>query len=113
MSIFCSEIDNGNIEYKLTLEHFDIKKIIKYTTQLKYRVLEGYGKAIYIIGVSDKGTIIGLNEPLQIVINKLHLLCRDIDCRLHFILKCNYQKKIFLIVKIFSNFNVFTLPFII
>lgn len=48
MSIFCAEIDNGNIEYKLTLENLDIKKIIKYTTQLKYRVLEGYGKAIYI-----------------------------------------------------------------
>jgi len=113
MSIFCAEIDNGNILYKLTLENFDIKKIIKYTTQLKYRVLEGYGKAIYIIGISDKGTIIGLNEPFPIVINKLHLLCRDIDCRLHFILKCNYQNKMFLIVKICSNFNVYTLPFII
>ena len=73
MSIFCAELDNGNIEYKVTLENISNKKIIKYTTQLKYRVLEGYGRAIYLIGVSDKGTIIGLNEPFYIVINKLNL----------------------------------------
>ena len=113
MSIFCAELDNGNIEYKVTLENISNKKIIKYTTQLKYRVLEGYGRARYLIGVSDKGTIIGLNEPFYIVINKLNLLCKDIDCRLHFILKCNYQNKMFLIVKICANFNVYMLPFIV
>lgn len=113
MSLFYPEINDGNIEYKVTLENLDPKKIIKYSTQLKYRVLEGYGTTIYIIGISDKGRVKGLNEPFNSVIDKLDLLCKNIDCRLRFIMKCYYKQKTFLIVKIQSNFNINTLPFII
>ena len=113
MLLFYPEINDGNIEYKSTLANMDNKKLIKYATQLKYRVLEGCGTTIYIIGISDKGSVVGLGESFDTVIYKMDLLCKNIDCSIQFIMKCYYKLDTFLIVKIVSNFNVNTLPFII
>ncbi|PWN48005.1 hypothetical protein IE53DRAFT_389824 [Violaceomyces palustris] len=57
------EVDRkGNLEYKLkvlppTRERFD-----KLATQLKWRLLEGFGNAVYEIGVLDDGTLVGLDQ---------------------------------------------------
>jgi|SaaInlStandDraft_7_1057024.scaffolds.fasta_scaffold383741_1 elongation factor 1-alpha len=50
----------GNREYKLKLIDCDAKKIIKRSSQMLFRLYEGNGKAIYLIGVSDSGNVIGL-----------------------------------------------------
>ncbi|SPO31180.1 uncharacterized protein UTRI_06020_B [Ustilago trichophora] len=56
------EVDQkGNLEYKLkilppTRERFD-----RLVTQLKWRLLEGAGLAVYEIGVLDDGSLIGLD----------------------------------------------------
>ncbi len=52
------EDDEGNREYKLKLTpHHKIQKI---ATQLRFRLYEGEGKALYLIGVSDDGMSMGL-----------------------------------------------------
>ncbi len=63
------ENDKGCCEYKLKLvygnnisEEFKEKKKIKIASQMKYRLFQGNGKAIYILGVSDKGDIEGIEE---------------------------------------------------
>ena len=46
------ENDEGNCEYKLVINK---KKYIKLTTQFFFRLREGNGKCIYIIGIDDNG----------------------------------------------------------
>ena len=56
----------GNKEYKWKIIPKDIsnleKKANKLASQLMYRIYEGDGKAVYIIGILDNGTPIGLNH---------------------------------------------------
>ncbi len=66
------ENDRGNIEYKYKLNYqesdFALKKRRKkeerkkekIASQMYYRLLEGEGKAVYIIGVHDDGDNIGI-----------------------------------------------------
>lgn len=52
----------GNREYKLYLDTFNnLDKLQKRSTQLLYRLNEGEGRAIYLIGVDDNGLSIGCN----------------------------------------------------
>lgn len=60
------ENNKGCCEYKLKLiyniDEVKEKKKIKIASQMKYRLFQGNGKAIYILGVSDKGDIEGIEE---------------------------------------------------
>lgn len=62
------EIEQGNIEYKLKLVDPSLERIEHLITQLKWRFLslirlaEGNGEAMYEIGVSDSGNLVGLNQ---------------------------------------------------
>ena len=56
------EEPHGNVEYKLKLASFDAKRLDEIATQLKYRIEEGLGEAIYEIGVMDDGRVVGLSE---------------------------------------------------
>ncbi len=63
------ENNKGCCEYKLKLvfgsnipEEVIEKKRIKIASQMKYRLFQGNGKAIYILGVSDKGDVEGIEE---------------------------------------------------
>ena len=54
----------GNREYKLYLDTYNnIDKLQKRSTQLLYRLNEGEGRAIYLIGVDDNGICVGCNLP--------------------------------------------------
>lgn len=54
------EIDSeGNIEYKLKLVSPTSERLEHLVTQLKWRIAEGGGEAIYEIGVGDDGSLIG------------------------------------------------------
>lgn len=50
----------GNIEYKLKLINPSKQKFEHLVTQMKWRLREGHGEAIYEIGVSDSGHLHGL-----------------------------------------------------
>ncbi|MGB9728606.1 MAG: GTP-binding protein [Thermoprotei archaeon] len=56
------EDESGNIEYKLTLSESYEDKLEKLSTQIKYRVNEGGGEALFVLGVSDDGEVVGLSE---------------------------------------------------
>lgn len=60
---------NGNKEYKLFLSYNNYKSnkkrqnyFDKKATQMLFRLLEGEGKAVYLIGVGDDGTSNGVTE---------------------------------------------------
>ncbi len=52
----------GNTEYKLRLVKVTPDRLEEIATQLKYRVEEGLGEAIYEIGVTDEGVVLGLQD---------------------------------------------------
>ena len=60
------EPEEGSIEYKLHLASISGHRLEKFKSQLKWRVAEGHGHAIYYIGVEDKGLPLGISEKILI-----------------------------------------------
>ncbi|VDB82672.1 unnamed protein product [Peniophora sp. CBMAI 1063] len=58
-----AEIEEGNVEYKLHLLHPSSARFNRLVTQLKWRLLEGGGCALYELGVADDGALVGLPPP--------------------------------------------------
>ena len=56
------ENDEGNIEYKLKISPKSEKRKNELITQLSYRLNEGGGECVYILGVGDNGEMIGIND---------------------------------------------------
>merc|ERR1719308_277490 len=52
----------GNIEYKLKLVNPSASRLEHLVTQMKWRLREGNGEAIYEMGVEDSGIMTGLSE---------------------------------------------------
>ncbi len=52
----------GNIEYKLKLVNPTRQRLEHLVTQMKWRLREGQGEAIYEIGVEDNGFLAGLDD---------------------------------------------------
>lgn len=62
----------GNIEYKLKLINPTKQRFEHLVTQMKWRLREGHGEAIYEIGVSDSGQLQGLSDQdMQTSLNTL------------------------------------------
>ena len=114
MKFFDKESNDGNIEYKLNLSNMSKIKFQKYSTQLKYRILEGNGIAIYIIGISDNGFIFGIsNYEINYTINLFNYICNNVNCKIDLILKCKYNNIFFLVIKVSCLFNINNLPYLI
>ena len=112
-NLFYREPDEGNLEYKLNLLNFTYEKFQRYSTQLLYRILEGEGKAIYIIGVKDNGEVNGIKKcEIDNTINKFNYICSNVNCSMKLILRCNYENKDFLIIKAVADFDLDSFPFI-
>uniref|UniRef100_A0A672NFS2 GTP-binding protein 2-like n=1 Tax=Sinocyclocheilus grahami TaxID=75366 RepID=A0A672NFS2_SINGR len=56
------EAEEGNIEYKLKLVNPTQYRFEHLATQMKWRLQEGRGEAVYQIGVEDNGLLVGLME---------------------------------------------------
>ncbi|KAF3423005.1 hypothetical protein E2986_09331 [Frieseomelitta varia] len=56
------EPEQGNIEYKLKLINPSSQRFEHLVTQMKWRLREGHGEAIYQIGVEDNGKLTGLTR---------------------------------------------------
>jgi len=56
------ESEDGSVEYKLKLVGLDGERLENLATQMKYRIMEGGGEAIYELGVTNDGQLIGLTE---------------------------------------------------
>ena len=77
------ENEKGNREYKYRLKYNEMDRTIfrdtrekrkkeKVASQILYRLLEGNGKAVFIIGVHDNGDNIGIN--LKETFDSIHCL---------------------------------------
>jgi len=55
-----AEVEEGNVEYKLHLINPSSARFARLVTQMKWRLLEGGGQAIYELGVADSGALVGL-----------------------------------------------------
>ena len=88
-----SEKYYGNIEYKQELSNMDHNKIQKYATQMKFRLQEGDGTAIYYIGVQDDGNVIGVPNELikkyKIIMNRI---CNEINSEMYDLVVINAPK---------------------
>ena len=63
---FHAENFEGNIEYKLSLFNPNENRIENLAKQMKFRIKEGSGEALYRIGVEDNGRPIGLEKTNMI-----------------------------------------------
>jgi GTPase len=75
------ENDQGYIEYKWKLCDFSVDqdRLDRLTTQLKFRLYEGSGKAIYNLGYSDNGQPDGIMYDVMLKsLQNLYMICNDI-----------------------------------
>ena len=72
------EQEFGNIEYKSKLIDKTTDRIQGIATQMRFRVDQGYGEAIYVIGVSDEGDPVGVSDDdFTESFNNLSLAARE------------------------------------
>lgn len=88
------EKDDGNIEYKRELLNLNDEILSRRITQMKYRVYEGQGEALYLLGVSDNGELLGLNEEeYKLSVENLILIATKIDCTISKISESNKKNQ--------------------
>ena len=74
--------DQGNVEYKLHLINPSSPRFARLVTQMKWRLLEGGGQAIYELGVADSGALVGLvQDDLRASLDTLHAMAAEIGAR--------------------------------
>lgn len=80
------ENDLGNIEYKVHLVEPSKSRLQHLATQLKWRLNEGQGEAIYELGVLDDGRMQGL-EPadLQKTMDSMRIMANSVGASLYIV----------------------------
>lgn len=77
------EIEEGNVEYKLKLVNPSPHRFEHLVTQMKWRLEEGQGEAIYEIGVEDNGLLVGLsNSDLMASVHTLERMAEKLGATL-------------------------------
>ncbi|KAN0131717.1 hypothetical protein V8E53_010559 [Lactarius tabidus] len=77
-----AEVEEGNVEYKLHLINPSPTRFVRLVTQMKWRLLEGGGQAIYELGVADSGALVGLtSSDLRATLNTLRAMAAEIGAR--------------------------------
>ncbi|KAL5254369.1 hypothetical protein ACHWQZ_G013977 [Mnemiopsis leidyi] len=77
------EVEEGNIEYKLKLVNPNPSRLEHLVTQMKWRLREGQGEAVYEIGVCDNGKLAGLcRDEMDASIETLRTMSKlaDAEC---------------------------------
>ena len=101
----------GNIEYKKHMFQLNENKLNKYAAQMKFRLYEGDGKAIYNIGYTDDGFPCGmkLEETIDSYMNLLKII-KILNCELKtykvFMGDCGYILNCFIIDKNKDYFGI-------
>ncbi|XP_028844160.1 GTP-binding protein 2 [Denticeps clupeoides] len=73
------EAEEGNIEYKLKLVNPTQYRFEHLATQMKWRLQEGRGEAVYQIGVEDNGLLVGLSEEdMRTSLRTLHRMAEKV-----------------------------------
>lgn len=86
------EIESGPVEYKRSLVSPTLERLNHLTSQLKWRLREGHGEALYEIGVEDDGTALGLSaSDLQSSLQNLAEMARRLNAEISVL--CERQGK--------------------
>ncbi len=74
------EPQEGKIEYKLKLVNLSPSRFNHLVTQMKWRLAEGEGEAVYELGVSDNGLLMGLSDDeLAESLKSLEAMAHEVD----------------------------------
>ncbi|KAJ2275373.1 hypothetical protein J3F81_001842 [Coemansia sp. RSA 371] len=75
------ELDEaGNVEYKTKLDNTSSHRAIHLATQLQWRLAEGDGHALYIVGVHDNGDVVGISDKeFEHTIDTLENMAQQLD----------------------------------
>ena len=106
----------GNVEYKLIIKNnINKDRFNRLSTQLKFRLIEGKGKAMYLIGVTDSGILEGIsNIEMKNSVSILEKMCIEINAKISKIIEIKISdEKLVNIIKINSLFDVENLSFFI
>ena len=80
------EDDEGNVEYKLKLVNPSAERFDRLVSQMKFRLDEGLGEALYEIGVADDGTPYGLDDAqLEASLATLKRMAKEIDAEVNIV----------------------------
>ncbi|XP_072105245.1 GTP-binding protein 2b isoform X2 [Mobula birostris] len=84
------EAEEGNIEYKLKLVNPSQYRFEHLVTQMKWRLQEGRGEAVYQIGVEDNGLLVGLSEDeLKASLKTLRKMAEKVGADITILRECN------------------------
>ena len=87
---FEREIEEGNVEYKLKLLDPTPARLEQLVTQLKWRLAEGGGEALYEIGVEDDGALHGLHDgEMEASLATLRQMCEQLGA--HMLVRHQYR----------------------
>lgn len=77
------ESNYGYIEYKRFIKFFHPQRYGELVCQLRYRLIEGSGRCIYMIGLEDSGSIYNLtNEEYEESLENLKKMCESADAEI-------------------------------
>ena len=77
------EGDYGNCEYKLKLDNPTLNRVDHLTTQMRFRLNEGYGHAVYRVGVEDNGIVLGIShEEMLETLSVLFYMARNQNAKI-------------------------------
>ena len=77
------EVEVGNVEYKLKLVSPTPARFQQLVTQLAYRLAEGRGRAVYLLGVKDDGALHGLcPRDMCASLGTLRRMCGQVSARM-------------------------------
>uniref|UniRef100_A0A8C5BK92 Tr-type G domain-containing protein n=1 Tax=Gadus morhua TaxID=8049 RepID=A0A8C5BK92_GADMO len=84
-----SQAEEGNIEYKLKLINPTQYRFEHLATQMKWRLQEGRGEAVYQIGVEDNGMLVGLSEEdMRTSLETLHRMAEKVGADITVLREC-------------------------
>jgi len=83
----------GNIEYKLKLVNPSATRLEHLVTQMKWRLREGNGEAIYEMGVEDNGVMTGLSaEEMELSLETLQEMARRLGATVQVVRQREFQE---------------------
>nr|VZI29363.1 unnamed protein product [Spirometra erinaceieuropaei] len=86
------EVEEGNIEYKLKLVNPSQNRFEHLITQMKWRLDEGGGQAIYRLGVDDNGAVSGLTvTEMAASLSTIYRMARRLGASLSLLRECTVE----------------------
>mmetsp|Transcript_30021 Transcript_30021/g.26595 ORF Transcript_30021/g.26595 Transcript_30021/m.26595 type:complete len:129 (+) Transcript_30021:296-682(+) len=68
---------------KSRMSYNNDERLVKLTTQMKFRLQEGAGEAFYVIGVGDKGDATGISkEYMEASLRNLHKMSTTLEAHI-------------------------------